>query len=226
MIDSSKFVFDENLIKERLLPLNSNSRLALEDDCFIKSAILFLLMPYADRPYDLILIRRTKSDKDKHSGEMGFPGGKVDKEDSSLKDTALRECEEELGIPRGNITILGSFDDHITPKGFIITPVVGYIDEKQVMKKEISEVQDIVKIPVDFFANKKNYRERTYDLKGEMIAVGKFTYRAPNGTKYVVFGATSHIIVHFIDMIYKTGLLKSGARRLTCSDIRDKIVKR
>jgi len=224
-MDSSNFIFDEKLIREKLLPLNSPSRLALKDDCFIKSAILFLIMPHADKPYDLILIRRTKSDKDKHSGEMGFPGGVVDKQDSSLEETALRECEEELGIPRGNITILGSFDDHITPKGFIITPIVGHIDELEHMEKEISEVQEIVKIPVDFFANKKNYRERTYDLKGEMIAVGKFNYRAPNGTKYVVFGATCHIVVHYIDTVYEMGLLKQGARRLTCSDIRDKIAK-
>ena len=224
-MDLSKFIFDDKLIREKLLSLNSPSRLVLKDDFFIKSAILFLIIPYADKPYDLVLIRRTKSDKDKHSGEMGFPGGVVDKQDSSLEETALRECEEEIGIPRGNITILGSFDDHITPKGFIITPIVGYIDDNQVMKKEVSEVQEIVNIPVDFFANKKNYRERTYDLKGEMIAVGKFNYRAPNGIKYVVFGATSHIIVHYIDTVYETGLMKHGARRLTCSDIRDKIAK-
>ena len=225
-MNSSNFIFDEKLIRKKLLPLNSPSRLDLEDECFIKSAILFLIIPYEDKPYDLVLIRRTKSDKDKHSGEMGFPGGVVNIEDSSLEETALRECEEELGIPRENITIIGSFDDHITPKGFIITPIVGYIDGDQIMKKEVSEVQEIVKIPVDFFANKKNYRERTYDLKGEMIAVGKFNYRAPDGIKYVVFGATSHIVVHYIDTVYEMGLMKQGTRRLTCSDIRDKIDKK
>ena len=105
---------------------------------------------------------------------MSFPGGKFDPEfDFHFKDTALRETEEELGIPRKDITILGSFDDHITPKMFIISPFVGYIKESQPMIKEVNEVDEIITIPISFFANKKNYKERNYELKGNKIAVGK-----------------------------------------------------
>jgi len=224
-MESSKFIFDEYLLKEKLLPLISPERLVLTDDCFIKSAVLFLIIPYNDKSYDLVLIRRTKSENDKHSGEMGFPGGIVDIKDSSLEVTALRECEEEIGVPRENISILGSFDDHITPKGFIITPIVGYINEKQQMNKENAEVQEIVKIPIDFFVNKKNYREKTIALKEETIAVGKYTYKDFLGNKYVIFGATAHLIVHFIDRVYGQNLMRRGCRRLTCSDIKDKLAK-
>ena len=225
-MNPSRFIFDENLIREKLLPLNSSSRLVLEDDCFIKSAILFLIIPHADNPYDLVLIRRTKNDKDKHSGEMGFPGGVVDAKDSSLEETALRECEEELGIPRGNITILGSFDDHITPQRFIITPVVGYIKPEQKMVKEEKEVDEIVNIPISFFADKKKYRGRNYLLDGDPIEVGKYNFRSKEGKKYVIFGATSHIIVHFIQTVYPIQLMKPGARRLNCEDMEKRLTQK
>jgi len=220
-----EFIFNEHFIRKRLIPLNSPKRLTLNDKNFVKSAILFLIMPYKDKPYDLILIRRTKRDNDKHSGEMSFPGGKADLDDESLEETALRECEEELGVPRNKIHILGSFDDHITPKGFIITPFVGFIDNQQKLIKQESEVQEIVKVPIVFLAEKKNYRERTYRLKKDTIAVGKYNFRAPNGKKYVIFGATSHIIVHFIQTVYQIPLMKEGARRLTCRDITPRLSK-
>ncbi len=219
-------IFDANLIKSKLKDFNSSDRLSMHHEHFINSAIIFLIIPYQDKPFDLVMIRRTKREGDKHSGEMSFPGGKFDpKLDKTFLDTALRELEEELGIPKSNVKLLGCIDDHLTPKGFIITTFVAYINENQTMIKQDEEVKEIVKIPIFFFAEKKNYRERTYLLKGDLIGVGKFNYRAPNGKKYVVFGATSHIIVNFIDNIYNIGLMIPGCRRINCEDIKDRIIK-
>jgi len=214
------FIFNEDFIKNKLKSFNSNNRLSLVDENFVKSAVIFLIIPYNNKPYDLVLIRRTSRKGDKHSGEMAFPGGKFDKRfDKTYKDTALREIKEELGIQNEEIKLLGCFDDHITPKKFIITPFVGYVDEHQKMTKCEEEVQEIVKIPIKFFATKKNYRERTYKLKNNTIAVGKYNYRAPNNEKkYVIFGATTHMIVSFIELIYDLKLITPGARRLTCED--------
>ena len=157
----------------------------------ITSAIAFLIIPYKNKPYDLVLIRRTKQQNDKHAGEMSFPGGKFDPElDKTYIDTAFRETEEELGIPRNQINFLGCLDDHLTPKGFIITPIVCFIDQNQEIIKQDEEVKEFIKIPITFFSKKKNYRERTYYIKKDLIGVGKFNYRAPNDKKYVIFGAT------------------------------------
>ena len=214
-------IFNEEFIKQKLKTFNSPDRLSLKDDNFVKSAIIFLIIPYKEKPYDLVLIRRTNRDDDKHAGEMAFPGGIFDdKFDKSYQDTALREVEEELGIQSKNINLIGSLDDHITPKKYIITPFVGYIDEHQKMMKREEEVQEIIKIPISFFTNKKNYRERTYKLKNNIVAVGKYNFQAPNGNKYVIFGATSHIIVHFIEIVYDIRLMNQGARRLTCDDFK------
>jgi ADP-ribose pyrophosphatase YjhB (NUDIX family) len=157
---------------------------------------------------------------------MSFPGGKFDpKLDESYLDTAFRELEEELGIPFNEVTVLGCIDDHLTPKGFIISAFVAYITSDIKMVKQESEVSEILKIPITFFANKENFKERTYKLKEDLIGVGKFNYISPENKKYVIFGATSHIIVKFIDTVYNLGLMTPGCRRINCEDIKDRIIK-
>lgn len=220
------FRFDETLIRRKLKSYDSLNRISMSNEAFIKSAIIFLILPYEEAPYDLVMIRRTKRIDDKHSGEMSFPGGKFDPQfDIDLLQTALRELEEELGVHQKNVNILGCMDDHLTPKGFIITPFVGFIDNNQKLIKQEEEVKEIVKIPISFFTNKNNYKERTYELRGDRIGVGKFKYRAPNNKVYVIFGATAHIIVNFIDTVYQIGLMTPGCRRINCEDIKDHILK-
>ncbi|NVM17924.1 MAG: CoA pyrophosphatase [Candidatus Lokiarchaeota archaeon] len=220
------FIFNERLIQNKLKDFNSPDRLSMSHEYFVNSAVVFLIIPYKDKPYDLVLIRRTKSKTDKHSGEMSFPGGKFDlKLDKSYLDTAFRELEEELGIPFNDVTILGCIDDHLTPKGFIITAYVAFITSDVKLVKQESEVNEIVKIPITFFANKENFKEKTYKLKEDLIGVGKFNYFSPENKKYVIFGATSHIIVKFIDTVYNLGLMTPGCRRINCEDIKDRIIK-
>ncbi|MHA1508949.1 MAG: NUDIX hydrolase, partial [Promethearchaeota archaeon] len=214
-----EFIFNEKLIRAKLKDFKSPDRLAMSHEYFRNSAIIFLIIPYIDKPYDLVLIRRTKSPTDKHSGEMSFPGGKFDEDlDTSYQDTALRELEEELGISRNEVSILGSIDDHLTPKGFIITAFVAFISQDAKIVKQDSEVKEVVKIPVTFFADKKKFRERTYKLKNDLIGVGKYNYFSPENKKYVIFGATSHIIVNYIDTVYNLGLMTPGCRRINCED--------
>ena len=219
------FLFNKDDIRSKLFNFNSPERIKMFHENFINSAVIFLIIPYKEKPYDLVLIRRTKQKNDKHSGEMSFPGGKFDPNlDKSYLDTALRELEEELGIPRSNVDIVGCIDDHLTPKGFIITTFVAIIDENQRLIKQDNEVKEVVKIPISFFADKRNFRERTYKLKNELIGVGKFKYKI-QGKVYVIFGATSHIIVNYIDRVYNFGLMTPGCRRIRCEDIKDRLIK-
>ena len=207
------FTFNEQLIAEKLKKFSSPTRIAMQHEFFTNSAIVFL-------------IRRAKHQNDKHSGEMSFPGGKYDPiKDATYLNTALRELKEELAIPEKQVKIIGCIDDHLTPKGFIITPFVGYISENQEMIKAENEVKEIVKIPITFFANKNNFKEKTYELSGDLIGVGKFNYRSPDNKLYVIFGATSHIIVNFLDTVYALGLMTLGCRRIRCADIKDRIIK-
>ena len=228
-------IFIENLIKEGIYRCDSPSRTTLRDDFFTSSAVLFSIIPHQDKPYELILIHR--SDKGtRHRGEMSFPGGKFDPiVDKSLKDTALRETEEEIGVPRENIKIIGCLDDFPTMTRFIITPFLGVINDNQKLIKSEREVQRILKIPIDFFINKISFREQTVDINNKKFPVFYFTYTDKETEQnYTIWGATAYLISNFIEKIYGIQMSELGLKRFKLEKIkqlkeyikyRDKITK-
>ena len=117
---------------------------------------------------------------------MSFPGGKFEvNSDKSLKDTALRETEEEIGVPRKNIKILGCLNDFPTMTKYIITPFVAIIDQNQKLTRQESEVQRIIKIPIDFFTSKTRFREQAIDVDGHKFPIFYFNYiDQGNGQKH------------------------------------------
>ena len=221
-MDSLNLIFDENLIKSKLYDCDSPLRISLKDNFFTSSAVLFSIVPYKEKPYELILIHRSNRGT-RHRGEMSFPGGKFEvNNDKSLKDTALRETEEEIGVPRKNIKILGCLDDFPTMTKYIITPFVAIIDQNQKLIKEDREVQKILKIPVDFFLSKKNFREQAVDIDGNKFPIFYFNYiNKENGKKYTIWGATAYMIVTFLEDLYGFTLSNIGLERFKLEKIKD-----
>ena len=163
--------YNEELIKKRLFPFDSSSRISIDDSFFTKSAVLLCIIPRDENPYELVFIHRANKGK-KHRGEMAFPGGKYDSMvDNSLRDTALRECEEEIGVSREKIKILGCLHDFPTMTQFIITPFVGVFETRQKLVKDEREVQEIIRIPISFFMEKKTFNETAMDFEGKSIPV-------------------------------------------------------
>ncbi|HEC38608.1 hypothetical protein LCGC14_0815120 [marine sediment metagenome] len=221
------FIFNSNLIQSKLMDYRSSERLSLHHEKFTNAAVVILIIPHKNKPYDLVLIKRTTRENDKHSGEMAFPGGKFDQKlDSDYLDTALRELKEELGIPNSGVQIIGCIDDHITPKGYIITPFVAYTTKNQKIVKQETEVHEILKIPINFFADKQHYSEKIFHVRGNLIGLGTYEYISPeNKTKYKIFGATAHCIVNYIERVHLTKLTTPGSRRATIDDIKDNIAR-
>ena len=215
-------IFDESFIKSRLFNCESPSRISLKDDFFTSSAVLFSIIPYKDKPYDLILIHRSNLGT-RHRGEMSFPGGKFESDrDESLKDTALRETEEEIGVSRDYIKIIGCLDDFPTMTKYIITPFVAIIDKNQKLIKQETEVQRILKIPIDFFTSKTRFREQAIDVDGNKFPVFYFNYLdQENGQKYTVWGATAYMIVTFVELLYGFTLSNLGLKRFKLEKIKD-----
>jgi len=215
-------IFDERFVRSRLFNCDSPSRISLKDDFFTSSAVLFSIIPYRDKPYDLILIHRSELGT-RHRGEMSFPGGKFeDHKDKSLKDTALREAEEEIGVPRESIKIIGCLDDFPTMTKYIITPFVAIIDKNQELNRQESEVQKILKIPINFFTSKTQFREQAIDIDGNKFPVFYFNYiDQKNGQKYTVWGATAYMIVTFIETLYDFTLSNLGLQRFKLEKIKD-----
>ncbi len=221
-MDTKELIFNESLIRQKIYSYNSPLRLTLEDDFFTKAAVIFSIIPYEYKPYELILIHR--SDKGiRHRGEMSFPGGKFEPQfDKSLRDTALRETEEEIGVPRKQVKIIGCLDDFPTITQYIITPFIGIIDKNQTLIRDEREVQRILKIPINFFTSKSNFREQPIDIEDKKFPVFYYNYiDRENGQKYTVWGATAYMISTFIEKIYGFTISNLGLERFKLDKIKD-----
>ena len=216
------FLYNETSIKQKLTPCDSISRISLKDDFFTSSAILFAIIPYIDKPYDLVLIHRSNRGN-RHRGEMSFPGGKFETiNDKTLQDTALREAEEEIGILRNNVKIIGCLDDFPTMTKYIITPFVGIINGDQKLIRQETEVQKILKVPINFFINKKKFREQAIDIEGNKFPIFYFNYEDKTDRKrYTIWGATAYMIVNFIEKVYGITLSELGLKRFRLEKIKD-----
>jgi 8-oxo-dGTP pyrophosphatase MutT (NUDIX family) len=165
------------------------------------SAVLILLIDNSDA-YSLILTERTRNMKH-HSGEISFPGGRHDpKTDKDMIDTALRECEEEIGIERSKIEILGQLDDVPTMTGYVITPVVGKFDGKiPNFTRSEAEVEQIFTIPITFFLDPHVFREQTMHIEENKFPIFMFDYHFKSKL-HTIWGATAHILVEYLKKIH------------------------
>ncbi|TFG01934.1 MAG: CoA pyrophosphatase [Promethearchaeota archaeon] len=215
-------IYNKALIKSKLIPCDSPNRISLKDDYFTNSAVLFSIIPYKNRPFDLILIHRTDRGT-RHRGEVSFPGGKFESQiDKTLLETALRETEEEIGVPRDNIQLLGCLDDFPTMTKYIITPFIATIPKDQKLIKEEKEVRRILKVPIDFFIKRENFREQAVDIGGNKFPIFYFNYIDDGSReKYTIWGATAYMISTFIETIYGITMSNLGLKRFKLERIKD-----
>lgn len=221
-MNSSNLIFNKTLIRDKLIPCNSPLRISLRDEFFTSSAILFSIIPYNNKPYDLVLIHRTDRGT-RHRGEISFPGGKFESEnDKTLLDTALRETEEEIGVPKNKIELIGCLDDFPTMTKYIITPFIAIIDKDQKLVKEDGEVRRILKVPIDFFIKKQNFREQAIDIGGNQFPIFYFNYiDSESNEKYTIWGATAYMISNFIETVYGITMSNLGLKRFKLEKIKD-----
>ncbi len=207
-------IFNKKFIAEKLLPYNSEERIKLKDPTFQSSAVIFTIIPYADKPYDLVLIHRTEKGT-KHRGEISFPGGKFEHDkDKSLRDTALRETEEEIGVPSNKVAIIGCLHDFPTLTRYIITPFVGTIPPDYPLIPDEREVQVILKVPISFFTENTHFSERPFEVEGKPYSIFYFNYKNPTNSKiYNIWGATAYMIMIYLQQVHGFNQSKLGIRR-------------
>lgn len=182
------------LIRRRLL---ARSRRVIDDPSQRRAAVLLPL--YRDREETYVLFTRRTETVEHHKGQISFPGGAEDPRDSGPLETALRETEEEVGIPRGVVTILGILDDVDTVvSGFVITPFVGFIPHPVPLRVNPQEIAEVLTVPLDLFRDRTRVRieERTRPT-GERIEV----YFYDHGP-HVIWGATARIMKGLIDAAF------------------------
>jgi 8-oxo-dGTP pyrophosphatase MutT (NUDIX family) len=124
-----------------------------------------------------------------HAGQVAFPGGKIDAGDPSAEAAALREAEEEIGLPPDAVEVLGRLAPHETVTGFAVTPVLGVIRRPFDPRPDPGEVAEVFRVPLAHVADPARYRIEVRRLNGQE----RRYYAVPWGP-YYIWGATARIL--------------------------------
>jgi 8-oxo-dGTP pyrophosphatase MutT (NUDIX family) len=153
-----------------------------------EAAVLVLVVNHPDEP-TIVLTQRTRHLAD-HAGQISFPGGRCCDEDAGAEVTALREAEEEIGVDRGRIAILGRLPNYHTSTGFDVTPVVGWIEPPVAFRPDPHEVEQVFEVPLSFLLDARNHRYESAFFKGRM----RKYWAMPYG-RHFIWGATAGMLV-------------------------------
>jgi 8-oxo-dGTP pyrophosphatase MutT (NUDIX family) len=151
-----------------------------------------VLMPLLRRDDGLMmLLTRRTAHLQQHAGQISFPGGRAEPEDASLEDTALREAEEEIGLARGDVEVLGRLHDYITVTGYRVTPVVGLIHEPAPFKPDEHEVAEVFEVPLRFLLDPANHQRNSVIHEGRQRRYYAIPY-----LQYYIWGATAGMLMN------------------------------
>ena len=165
-----------------------------------------VLIPIVADPEPTLLFTVRSEHLPSHKGQIAFPGGSIDADDASAVDAALREAEEEVGLPIGSVEVLGELDDLPTfVSGYVVTPVVGWLTERPRLSPNPGEVTEVLWVPIA-------------QLTEETRAEPGFTHR---GRAYpteawiwedrVIWGVTARILRNFLTLLASAGLVDEPA---------------
>jgi 8-oxo-dGTP pyrophosphatase MutT (NUDIX family) len=169
-----------------------NPGIAPQDGRNLRAAAVLVAVTGQGR---LILTRRA-SHLAHHPGQIAFPGGKVDAGDASPEAAALREAQEEVGLPGDDVQVLGRLAGHETVTGFRITPILGVVRRPFVPVPEPGEVDEVFSVPLSHVLDPGRYRVERRRWRGEW----RRYYAVPYGP-YYIWGATARILRGLADRV-------------------------
>jgi 8-oxo-dGTP pyrophosphatase MutT (NUDIX family) len=179
------------LTRERLA---GRERRVVPPGPLIRAAVL---LPLVDRGEPCLVFAKRTERVGHHKGQIAFPGGSVDPADPSDLDAALRECEEEIGLPRAAVEPLGALDDSETvATRFVITPFVGVVREPVAWQPDGHEIEKVIEVPFAALAAPDGFRVEWWERDGVRRPVYFFEYGGET-----IWGATARILVHYLELI-------------------------
>jgi len=161
-----------------------------------ESAVLCLFYPNAQQETEFVLILR-KTYQGVHSAQIGFPGGKIEKEDSNMEQAALRETEEEIGVYRRDVTVFKTMSSvYIPPSNFMVFPFLGFLEQEPIFKKDDYEVEKIIRMPLKELLKQDNTTNKQVQTSyGIAIEVPLFVLQ-----DIEVWGATAMMLSEIKDL--------------------------
>jgi 8-oxo-dGTP pyrophosphatase MutT (NUDIX family) len=161
-----------------------------------KTALAAVLVPIVMRERPMVLLTERATQLSTHSGQVAFPGGKVDDTDRDHADTALREAHEEIGLEREFSEVLGLMPTYTTGSRFIITPVVALVRPDYQLTLNAHEVADAFEVPLEFLMNPAHHRRHAVEFSGARREWFSIPYMDGSMERFV-WGATAAMLRNF-----------------------------
>lgn len=158
------------------------------------AAVLVPIVLHPEAP-TVLLTLRTDHLYD-HAGQVSFPGGKLDPGDRDGRDAALRETEEEIGIDRDAVEVIGTLDPYITRTGFAVEPVVGFLRPPVAPRPDPFEVAEVFEVPLAFLIDRANHQRHSREYEGRTRHFYAMPYR-----RHYIWGATAGMLVNLTDVL-------------------------
>jgi len=176
--------------------LNPKWRETVSDERVLTPAAV--LIPIIERGEGMrVLFTRRADHLARHAGQVSFPGGRLHEADQDEVAAALRETEEEVGLARSFVTVLGELDRYETGTGFAIHPFVAMVREGFELKIDKSEVAEAFEVPLAFLVDPKNHVPRTATWQGRERRFYGMTYDG-----HYIWGATAGILINLHERLY------------------------
>ena len=150
-----------------------------------------VLVAIVDRPEPTVILTLRPETMRKHPGQISFPGGRIDPGDDGTVAAALREAQEEIGLPPNAVTLIGLADRYRTVTGFEVTPVVGVVQPGLELRPHPGEVAAMFEAPLDHLLDPSHHVVRTVDWKGRERCYYEIDYEG-----CLIWGATAAMIVN------------------------------
>ena len=158
-----------------------------------------VLLGLVERRGDLsIILTERAAGLKEHPGQVSFPGGRIERDDPSPMAAALREAEEEIGLKEEKVVVAGCLDPYLTVTGFLITPVVGFVDKNFIAKPDPIEVNEVFELPLKKVLEGGSI-ERGYRTRPDFDVTFRIYELSFEG--HHIWGATAAILLKFLDLI-------------------------
>lgn len=160
-----------------------------------------VLIPVTLEDEPRVILTRRASHMNSHAGEVAFPGGKRDVGDPDFVSTALRESEEEIGLSRHDVNVIGQLDVFTSRVGLRVQPFVGLVSPGLELKPNPEEIESIFTVPLGFFLEHPPAYTHRVSFMGHEFVVPSFNYQ-----DYVIWGLTGFMIVDLMNRVYDAGI--------------------
>ncbi len=165
------------------------------------AAAAAVLLPLVQRDELTVLLTRRTDHLHDHPGQVSFPGGRVEPEDSDVVATALRESLEEIGLHPRHVQVLGQMPTYTTGSGFVVTPVVGLVEPAFTLALDAFEVADVFEVPLSFLMTPAHHRWHVVEHEGVRREFLSMPWYGPGNDgreqQFFIWGATAAMLRNF-----------------------------